>query len=122
MGEDLPAQPAARDSSRDADTQGDPGQRDGLPAQRAADLPGGETERPQDREVALPPAYRGHQQMGEGQQGNPGKPDAEHLRQVLHPTEVEQVGRGGGIWKTWTLLSASSLPARSPRTVVSETA
>ena len=39
MGEDLPAEPAARDPGRDTDQQGDPGQRECLPAQRAADLP-----------------------------------------------------------------------------------
>ena len=37
--EDLPAQPAARDPGRDTDQQGDPGQRECLPAERAADLP-----------------------------------------------------------------------------------
>ena len=67
MGEELPDQPAARDPGRDTDHQGDPGQRECLPAERAADLPGGEAERPQDREVALPPPHRGHQQVCDGQ-------------------------------------------------------
>ena len=37
--ENLSAQPAARDPGRDADHQGNPGQRECLPAKRAADLP-----------------------------------------------------------------------------------
>jgi len=70
MREDQPAEPAADDPGRDADHQGRPGQRDRLPAERAAHLPGGKAEHPQDREITLPPPHRGDQQMADGQQGD----------------------------------------------------
>ena len=71
MREDQPARPAADDPGRNPDHQGQTRQRDALPGQRPPDLPGGEAEHPQDREVTLPPPYRGDQQMADGQQRRP---------------------------------------------------
>ena len=73
-----------------------PGQRDCLPHQRAADLPRGEAERPQDREDALPPPHRGDQQVRDGQQRDRREPDAEYLRKsCTWPKLSRSVGAAG---------------------------